>query len=187
MRLRRNFELKDTQLEQALQRLKKQDTQISEMEEELLYVNNNVMTLTSTFGDVKIDRKPKNIETKHIGLDPCFDITKPTVTKEIQTLPLPVTPNNNTKYEELISTLQEDIKQHEKQIIIKDTNLREQCKLITDLEKNLESLRLQLIEKENQILQQSSNTPVEPTNNRQQINIIDEIDLEEHNKLKVSN
>lgn len=183
MRLKRNSELKANQLEQALHRLKKQDCQITELEEELLFVNNNVLNLSSMFGDVKIGDIKKKTELKTVGIDPCFEIRVPNVAKGIQTLPIPIIPNS--KNEELISSLREDINQHERQIAIKEANIQEQCRLITDLEKNVETLRLQLIEKENQIRQQTTNSPptVEPS--RQQINIIDEVDLEEHNKLKV--
>lgn len=176
MRFRRSCELKESQLEQALNRIKKQENQISELEEELLYVNNTIMNISSSFGQIEMNKKDTLIGTKTIATDPCFIVK--TLSKEIQTLPGVITIENNEN--DIICSLKEDIKRHEKQIVLKDTNIQEQSKIIKELEKNIDTLKLQLVEKEHEMLQ-SANEP-----NRQQINIIDEVDLEEHNKLKVS-
>lgn len=189
MRLRRNIELKSSELEQALERLKKQDVQLAALEEEILYANNRILNISSTFTpDSKIPVKIQKLNMKNVATDTSTIETKiKIINKEVQTISVPTVNNKN---EEIISMLKDDIKKQEKQIILKDTNLQEQSRRICDLEKDIENLRIQLREKENQQLQQISNEPVNErlslnSNERQQINIIDDIDLEEYNSLKV--
>lgn len=188
------MEINELQLEQSLQRLKKQDMQLAQLEEELLKTSNS--SLNNTFftnllrtsnsatrksTDNKIESEEKIWEKVDTGTDPhCVESVVSKSSAESQTDTIPSTINNQS--DEIISSLQEQIRQANEIISLKDSNLQRQQMSIEELERNVEMLKDKLQESNNRVLV-TDNVGREP---RHQVNVIDEVDLEEHNALKVS-
>ncbi|GLV41129.1 Centrosomal protein 290kDa [Carabus blaptoides fortunei] len=188
LKCRRNLEINELQLDQSLQRLRKQDVQLAHLEEELLKTSNsslnntfftNLLRNSNSVIQKSIDKEIESKETRNTGTDPhCVEpvVLKSSVESQTDRIPPPI----NNKSEEIIASLQEQIRQANEIISLKDSNLQRQQMSIEELEQSVEILKVKLQESDNRVLV-TENIVREP---RQQVNVIDEIDLEEHNTLK---
>lgn len=178
--------MKEEELNLALKRIKYQDKELLQLDEELVTVCANILNnlsitnssqqLTNTYNNANVNVMAEK-QLIDIGVDPLTPNTVIHNSIEIQTLP----DEEHKILNERISCFENEIQQMKQLIALKDTNLQQQESIIVDYEKNIESLNAQIREKETQI-KTTENTTRE---SRNQVNVIDDIDMKEHNALKV--
>lgn len=176
--------MKEVELSQTVQRMQNQNREILNLKEELIKISNNMLNSNiclSRQNSATSSKTPSEIKPPTLvdaGINPCLpDIAK----TEISTQTITLSTSEKSKYEETIAKLQNDVLESKQLISLKDKNLGRQEILINDLERKLENYRQQLSQNE------TSETIIREREPRNQVNVIDEVDVQEHNALKVFN
>lgn len=173
--------MKEEELSQTLQRIQNQNKEILNLKEELIKITNNMLHTNSINlsrqNSVSSSKTPPDVKTPTLvdtGINPCLPETPKA---EISTQTIMLSVSEKSKFEETIVKLENDVLESKQLISLKDKNLERQEILINDLENKLENYRKQL--SQNQTSEAIIREP------RNQINVIDEVDVQEHDALKV--